>query len=293
MTAGAVNRKVTDEERWSLHTNRNYARGLASPRGRRNGGRLRTSVMAFAMEPMAAVGLAAALSRPRDLQFVHACSSPAVLGDALTRLRPQILLFDVEPEFTLSTLSQIRKAAPDCRTILWVRTVSAELAHQAIQQGVRGILSKKEPIETLIACLRAVAQGAMWLEESLKASLADLVSVHLSNREGQFVGLLSMGMSNREIAATLRLSEGTVRVYLSRMFRKFGVSDRFELAICGVRNCAGIGRNSENGSLDGLGPHALTPWLRSLAIQKPSLGLSAESELPRLQSVWPRSGGES
>ncbi len=279
MLAGVLNKKDTDGERRSLHTRRNRARRQTPPNCIRQKGKSRTSVMLFAGEPIAAAGLAAALSGESGLQLVYTCSSTADLFDALARRRPRILLFDAVPEFTLSMLWQIRTAAPDCRTILWVRTVSAELAHQAIEHGVRGILSKKEPVETLIACITAIAQGAMWMEESLNASLEDLRSVHLSNREGQFVGLLSSGMSNKEIAERLRLSEGTVRVYLSRMFRKVGVNDRFELAICGVRNLAGTRTKYEPGSREEL--NRLTPWLRSIVIRKPSFGLSAESAQPR------------
>ncbi len=278
-------KKSSKEECKSHFASRNGIRERTSPKSNRKEGKLRTSVMSFAIEPMAAVGLAAALSGERDLQLVHTGSSPTDIGDALAKLRPQILLLDVMPEFTVSTLWQIREAAPDCRTVLWVRSVSTELAHQATEYGVRGILSKKEPVETLIACLRAVAQGAMWLEESLRASLGNVLAVHLSDREGQLVGLLSSGMSNKEIAERLRLSEGTVKVYMSRMFRKLGMNDRLELAMCGIRNFAGRGMQSAQGSRKGLGPHGLAPWLRSLVIQKPSLGLSTESEPPRHRMV--------
>ncbi len=50
------------------------------------------------------------------------------------------------------------------------------------------------------------------------------------------MSLLSQGLKNKEIAATLFISEGTVKVYLSRLFQKLGVKDRFELALFGLKN---------------------------------------------------------
>jgi hypothetical protein len=52
------------------------------------------------------------------------------------------------------------------------------------------------------------------------------------------VTLLSQGMKNKEIATALNISEGTVKVYLSRLFQKLGVKDRFELALYGLKNLA-------------------------------------------------------
>ena len=58
----------------------------------------------------------------------------------------------------------------------------------------------------------------------------------LTRREGQLVTLLSQGLKNKEIATALSISEGTVKVYLSRLFQKLGVKDRFELALYGLKN---------------------------------------------------------
>jgi DNA-binding CsgD family transcriptional regulator len=61
-------------------------------------------------------------------------------------------------------------------------------------------------------------------------------AIQLSRRESQLVALVSSGLRNREIADTLGISEGTVKVYLSRLFLKVGAKDRFELALYGTRN---------------------------------------------------------
>jgi DNA-binding NarL/FixJ family response regulator len=117
-----------------------------------------------------------------------------------------------------------------------VRTIPRELAHQAMALGVRGILRKNLPIDLFLKCLHKVLEGEVWFEKSLTSAFFAAPVVRLSKREGQLVSLLAQGMKNKEIAYQLSLSEGTVKVYLSRLFEKLGVKDRFELALYGLRN---------------------------------------------------------
>jgi DNA-binding CsgD family transcriptional regulator len=100
--------------------------------------------------------------------------------------------------------------------------------------------------------------------------------VALTKRESQLVALLSQGLKNKEIASTLQISEGTVKVYLSRLFQKVGVKDRFELALYGLRNLQNMAGDS---SSDGSAPPRMVgrtrnpahaQWLRSLVMEKPS-----------------------
>jgi hypothetical protein len=78
------------------------------------------------------------------------------------------------------------------------------------------------------------------------------------------VSLLSQGLKNKEIATTLMISEGTVKVYLSRLFQKVGVKDRFELALFGLKNLS-------TGQLPAheRGRATPIPGLRSLVLERP------------------------
>ena len=61
----------------------------------------------------------------------------------------------------------LHDAAPDARVILWVHTISTEMALQAMSLGIRGILRKTHPTETLIRCLTRVQEGDLWFEKEL------------------------------------------------------------------------------------------------------------------------------
>jgi DNA-binding CsgD family transcriptional regulator len=118
-----------------------------------------------------------------------------------------------------------------------------------------------------------VAEGGLWFEEALKASFTTMRTISLTRRESQLVSLLSQGLKNKEIAATLFISEGTVKVYLSRLFQKLGVKDRFELALFGLKNMpsgeAMIEVPQPRPALPQRKDAGQSQWLRSLVLEKP------------------------
>src|SRR6476620_7776470 len=154
------------------------------------------------------------------------------------------------------------------KIVLWVHTSSTELAFQAMGLGVRGILRKTLPTDLLTKCLEKVQEGELWFEKALTDSFLSAKRIALTQREGQLVSLLSQGLKNKEIATALLISEGTVKVYLSRLFRKVGVKDRFDLSLFGLKNLTtGQLPVGEKGHRAGA---TARPGLRSLVLERPS-----------------------
>jgi DNA-binding NarL/FixJ family response regulator len=187
-------------------------------------------------EPILARGLESVLRQVDSFDLLPSCATLAGLQEQLAINKPEVLLLDLSHEVTFSVLSDLKHAAPETSIVLWVTAISTELAFQAMGLGVRGILRKQLPAELQVKCLQRVHAGELWFEKALTDSFLNARRVVLTNREGQLVSLLSQGLKNKEIAATLMVSEGTVKVYLSRLFEKAGVKDRFELALFGLRN---------------------------------------------------------
>ncbi len=195
-----------------------------------------TQVVLYTDQSFLAEGLSSVLCSGQEFRLA---ASYSALPDALSFLAVQgadILLLDLTDEINISALHSIRHVAPRCRTALWVSTVTTELAYQAMEAGVRGILRKSTPPDRFIAALEAIHRGDLWFEKELLESILCGKRVVLTVREGQLVNLLSQGLKNKEIAWTLQITEGTVKVYLSRLFKKLDVNDRFELALYGLRN---------------------------------------------------------
>jgi DNA-binding NarL/FixJ family response regulator len=201
-----------------------------------------TRFVVFTDEPVLTRGLEAVFGPSSEFALVGTCSQVSRIAETVEASRPEILLIDLTPKVTFELVLGLQNQFPGSRIVLWVQSIQAEFAYQALEHGIRGILRKTAPVEAMIACLRIVAAGGHWFDEAMEAALRAVKTVHLTPRESQVVNLLSSGLKNKEIATALFLSEGTVKVYLSRLFQKLGVKDRFELALYGLKNMAGTKR---------------------------------------------------
>ena len=124
------------------------------------------------------------------------------------------------------------------------------------------------PIELQIKCLRNVAAGDLWVEQGLCDRLLTSTRIALTRRERQLVSLLAQGLKNKEIAYAMTLSEGTVKVYLSRLFQKVGANDRFDLALYALKNLC-FDAAPESGPARAAG-ESRPPARPSLALSLPS-----------------------
>jgi DNA-binding NarL/FixJ family response regulator len=195
-----------------------------------------TRVVLYTDEAVLEKGLEAVLGSADGFELCRTARLAQELAAAVQGDKPDVVLVDFTPDLSFSLLVELQRLAPGTRIVLWVRSISTELAYQAMEHGVCGVLKRTQPVETLLKCLRVVAEGGMWFDETLKTSFNTMRAVALTRRESQLVSLLAQGLKNKEIATALFISEGTVKVYLSRLFHKLGVKDRFELALFGLKN---------------------------------------------------------
>ena len=113
---------------------------------------------------------------------------------------------------------------------------------RAFRAGARGIFCRNSSLDTLAKCIDCVHQGQLWASSSELGYLVDALKVPLrlvnatggellSRRERDVVQRVSEGLTNREIAGLLGLSENTVKNYIYRIFDKLGISSRVELVL--------------------------------------------------------------
>lgn len=204
------------------------------------------SVLLCSDEPVLFEGLKKTVSGVNGLELLPRCADLHQLRSELAVFRPDIVVIDLCQRVTLHELNEYRAESAKSKVVLWGRSISTELALQAMGVGIRGILRKTSPVDILLSCLLKVSEGECWFERDLTESLGSTRRYTLTPRESELVSLLSQGLKNKEIARALAISEGTVKVYLSRLFQKLGVKDRFELAIFGLKNM-----NSVRAVLDG------------------------------------------
>ena len=211
--------------------------------------RLATSIVLYTDQPFLAEGLASALAPHPQFRLEYSSYSMAEVTEFVRINGAGIVLVDLTPELTLDGLSGLRQADPRAQIALWSYTIPEELAFQAMQEGVRGILWKSASIENLILDLEAISAGKLRFESELLENFLHGHRVQLTRREGMLVAQLSLGLKNKEIAYNLHITEGTVKVYLSRLYQKLGVSDRFELAVFGSKSMhAGVSQTESGDS---------------------------------------------
>ena len=165
------------------------------------------------------------------------------------RLQPDVLLLDVAMpgRSGLDALRDLADRPHGAKILLVTASIDREDITAALQLGARGIVLKEAASEALLSAIRTVMSGGLWLGES---AVSELVSTDkprlpqagsqstlgLTPREREILEAITAGLSNREIAARLSLSEQTVKHHLSSIFDKTSTSSRLELALFAVRN---------------------------------------------------------
>jgi two-component system, NarL family, nitrate/nitrite response regulator NarL len=209
-------------------------------------------------EPMVEIGVNALLGSDPKFNLLEVCKTQAELLNATRRFQPDVVVCGLNRESELGGIRELQAAAPATRIVLWARDVSTEMAHQAVDLGVRGFLSTTASAAHFRECLQIAARGELWMESALTMNLLNNRPISLSKRQSELVGLLVQGLKNKEIASALGISEGTVKAYLTTLYEKVGARDRFELALFGLKNLGGRRQNA----------HAGEP-IRSLVARRP------------------------
>jgi DNA-binding NarL/FixJ family response regulator len=147
-----------------------------------------------------------------------------------------------------TALRQLRECAPEVRSVMMLDSSESHLVTECFRGGARGVFyASQSEFKSLSRCVRQVYAGQIWVRSKELAEVMDafaqlaplrVIDANgmrlLGKREEDVVRLVAEGLSNREIAHQLNLSEHTVKNYLFRIFDKLGVSSRVELALYAV-----------------------------------------------------------
>lgn len=196
----------------------------------------RIRIALYTQQSFVAQGLAAVFRTHADLELTECRDSLSGALDCLKSTRPEVLLVHLLSGVKLSELRAIRSADSRCQIVLWGHELDSEFAFQAISLGVRGILPGNISVDDFLAAVRNVHQGGLYFEKDLLESMLSQKLVALTQRQGQIVSLVAQGLKNKEIAFSMGITEGTVKVYLYKLFQKLGMNDRLDMALYGRKN---------------------------------------------------------
>jgi DNA-binding NarL/FixJ family response regulator len=165
--------------------------------------------------------------------------------DKVLALHPDVVLMDVRMPMMdgIEAVVELRGQAPDCRVVMLTTFDDEEYVVRALRAGACGYLLKDRPAAEIADAVRLAHAGVVQLDPAAAARVATVLGrptvppavdqscYPLTNRELQVLRLVAAGATNREIAARLYVSEGTVKNHVSRILGRLGLRDRTQAAI--------------------------------------------------------------
>jgi two-component system nitrate/nitrite response regulator NarL len=145
-------------------------------------------------------------------------------------------------------LRELQASRSKTKIIMLIDSSERDIVTESFRRGAHGVISRDELFETLCECVKTVHQGQIWVRAEALRFLVDAIvesvpprtliakgAPLLTKQEHGIVRLVAEGLTNRDIARQMSLSENTVRNYVFRIFDKLGTSNRVELALYAVQ----------------------------------------------------------
>jgi DNA-binding NarL/FixJ family response regulator len=193
-------------------------------------------------------GLGSLLSLEPDLEIVGHANHGREAISLAARIQPNVILMDVRMPVCDGVMAtrEIHEQFPQIRILVLTTFDEDEYVWRSLQAGAAGYILKNTPSEQVAAAIRTVYQGHSQLGPTIAEKVFAQIQVPISKREDyqgwfsdrelEVLKLLAQGMSNREIAEALFLSEGTIKNHITRILSQLGVRDRTQAALWAKQN---------------------------------------------------------
>ncbi len=193
------------------------------------------------------------LSAYPDLEVVGAVSDGTEVLDCLSTTKPDVILMDIRMPKMDGVLATkvIKEKFPNIKVIILTTFDDDDFIYSALKYGASGYLLKGTSMNELHDAVVTVNEGRAMLnpdiatkvfklfsqlaQSNFAIKVDDSLTADISKMEWRVIQQIAFGLSNKEIAAKLYLSEGTVRNYLSNILSKLNLHDRTQLAIWAVQ----------------------------------------------------------
>ncbi|HZP43832.1 MAG TPA: response regulator transcription factor [Candidatus Binatia bacterium] len=208
-------------------------------------------------------GLRTILEMEEDIEVVADAENAEDIVELAWQQRPDVLLLDIRmPQGSgLDAIPAVLRISPRTNVLVLTACDEKEEHVRAFKLGAKGVILKDSARQTLMQAIHTVCAGQVWVDPRMAGALVEEISSigsegssgngrdehGLTERELEIVRLVASGHKNKEVGATLTISERTVKTHLTNIFQKLGVRDRVGLVMYALRH--GLSDASDGPSL--------------------------------------------
>jgi DNA-binding NarL/FixJ family response regulator len=183
------------------------------------------------------MGLTTATNGEHDMEVVADADNGPDAIKAYRKHRPDVVVLDLRmPGINgIETIRVLRGEFWDARVLVFSNYAGGDEVFQALKAGACGFVVKDMALDRLLEAIRKVHQGEQYIPPEVATRMSERVVSQLSPRELEVLRLVAKGLSNKEIGSELHVVEGTIKIHLTNILAKLGVSDRTQAILAAVK----------------------------------------------------------
>lgn len=198
-----------------------------------------TSVLLVDDHAIFRMGLASLLGTTKDIKVIGDAGDGATAIKKALKLKPDVVIMDMLMPGGMDgaeTTKKLREEWPEAKVVILTTYDTADGIGHALEAGAAGAVVKKAEFDDLLAAIRAVAKGETFISDEIQQVLKSNMTIQpLSPRQAEVLELITLGLTNDDIAYKLGISSTVVRDYLKATFAKIGAANRAEAVAIALR----------------------------------------------------------
>ncbi|MGI8811500.1 MAG: LuxR C-terminal-related transcriptional regulator [Pyrinomonadaceae bacterium] len=197
-----------------------------------------TRILLIENQPLTRIGIRTVLQNVEGIEIVGETDNGVTGVEMFRKLRPDVTILGLRlpDSCSIDNLDNYFIEAPGARIIVLAEHAGDAEIKKALEKGALGYICKDEAPEELVKAIRTVNAGRKFIPADIAAILSEnLGQENLTRAETNVLQMIVGGMSNKEIAFAMDVSENTAKTHVKNIFDKIGVSDRISAATTAIK----------------------------------------------------------
>lgn len=183
------------------------------------------------------MGLMTAAGDEPDMEVVADVDNGLDAIEAFRLHRPDIVVLDMRMQGMsgIETIQALREQFGNVRVLVYSNSAKGEEVYMVLKAGAAGFVVKEMAVDRLLEAIRTVSAGGRYVPPEVAMRIGERLLAQLTPRELEVLQLVAKGFSNKEIATALHVVEGTIKIHVTNLLAKLGVSDRTQALVVAIK----------------------------------------------------------